>query len=81
MKIKNKLNIILWLMSALLMTQITLPMIQAEEAVSSDVSESEATEEKDESEESDIYDYEAMENLDMEPLAYSEYESIHPIAG
>ncbi|MBG9978024.1 serine hydrolase [Ruoffia tabacinasalis] len=79
MKIKNKLNIILWLMSALLMTQITLPMIQAEEAVSSDVSESEATEEKDESEESDIYDYEAMENLDMEPLAYSEYESLEDI--
>ena len=60
MKMKNKLNIILWMMS-LLMTQITLPVIQAEEASSSDLSESEATEEKDESEESDIYDYEAMD--------------------
>ena len=59
MKMKNKLNIILWMMCALLMTQITLPVIQAEEASSSDLSESEATEEKDESEESDIYDYEA----------------------
>lgn len=81
MKIKNTMNIGLIMMIALLIVQTTLPIINAEETSNSVTSESSQEESMTEetSQETEIYDYQTMENLDMVPLEYSEYESLEEI--